>query len=348
MASLSKKEVKLIETLINLKQDDTKQALSEFLSSFYDNVVETPDYIYAEGNIPIALCAHMDTVWEDYKGQKKHMYYDRYKECMWCPEGAGFDDKVGIFLIIKIITSGLKPCIILSCNEEIGGLGASEIAKLDCPFKELKYCIELDRMGSNDCVFYSCANKEFIDYVETFGFKFNYGSFSDISRFCPAWGIAGVNLSVGYVDEHTTNERLYVKAMLRTLSRVKKMLTADTIPFFVYIQGAGINAFSKYYNTLYDYPLDDDDDDYSWYYSYCYPSARHSIKCDCCGAEKSEDMVFPVIKKDKSIEYRCYNCLDENIGWCDYCKQPFELEPDQIEYICPKCKEEVLSINVND
>lgn len=347
MASLSKKEVLLIETLINLKQDDTKQALSDFLNEYYDNVVETPDYIYAEGDIPIALCAHLDTVWESYKGNAKHLYYDRYKECMWSPEGAGFDDKVGIFLIIKIITSGLKPCIILCCNEEIGGLGATELAKQSCPFKDLKYCIELDRMGSNDCVFYSCANDEFEDYIESFGFKTNYGSFSDISRLCPAWGIAGVNLSVGYMEEHSTNERLYVKSMLRTLSRVKRMLTVEKVPFFEYIYAsyAKIFDYSKYYEYLSPREEDDDDDDYAYgLWSYYRPK---KVTCEICGQVRDEDSVFPIIKQDKSIGYRCYNCLDDDIGWCDYCKEPFELEPGQIEYVCPNCKE-IVFVNADD
>mgnify|MGYP002623811889 CR=1 FL=1 len=332
MASLSKTEVKLIETLINLKQNDTKQALSEFLRNYYDNVVETPDYIYAEGDIPIALCAHLDTVWEDYKGGKKHLYYDRYKECMWCLEGAGFDDKVGVFLIIKIVSSGLKPCIILNCDEEVGGLGASKLAKISCPFYDLKYCIELDRMGSNDCVFYSCANSAFEEYVEQFGFVTNIGSFSDICQFCPAWGIAGVNLSVGYMDEHTTNERLYVKSMLRTLSRVKKMLTEPKIPFFIYIQDTSYSSFWNYYSF---YPSEEDEEDFPFYPN----SSTKMVTCECCNKIEEEDSCFPVLKKDKTIAYRCYNCLDDTIGWCDYCKEPFELEPGEIEYVCPKCKE---------
>lgn len=327
--------------------------MSEFLSNYYSNIIETSDYICAVGDIPIALCAHLDTVWEDYKGQGKHMYYDKYKECMWCPEGAGFDDKVGIFLVIKIVSSGLKPHIILSCNEEIGCLGASEVAKMECPFKCLKYCIELDRMGTNDCVFYSCDNPEFVNYVETFGFKKNWGSFSDISRICPAWGVAGVNLSVGYLEEHSTNERLYVKAMLRTLSRVKRMLTQEDIPFFEYIPMASINFGKTSYgmvprytgrSSYYDYPTDDDDDDDWWgYYSYG-KSYIPLAKCEICGDEHETDMMFPVKKKDGTIAYRCYTCIGEpDISWCDCCKEPFEITPGEIEYTCPECKEMIVA-----
>ena len=50
MASLSKNEIKLIESLINLKEEVTKQCMSEYINGNYDHVVETPDYIYATGN----------------------------------------------------------------------------------------------------------------------------------------------------------------------------------------------------------------------------------------------------------------------------------------------------------
>ena len=36
---------------------------------------------------------------------------------------------------------------------------------------DLKYIIELDRRGSDDCVFYQCDNHEFDAYVEKFGFQ---------------------------------------------------------------------------------------------------------------------------------------------------------------------------------
>lgn len=320
--------------------------MSEYINGNYDHVVETPDYIYATGNIPIALCAHMDTVWEDYKGTRKHLYYDKRKECMWCPEGAGFDDKVGIFLIIKIIESGLRPHIILTCKEEIGGVGAHALASLSCPFPDLKYCIQLDRMGSNDCVFYSCDNKDFTNYIESFGFRFNWGSFSDISMLCPAWGIAGVNLSVGYVDEHTTNERLYVKAMLRTLKRVKKILTVKEVPFFQYIPAYTSIDFTKLAKSAYTgYPTDDDDDDdfmSNWYNAYIANRGGTLTKHECekCGYSDYEDEMVEVQKQDGSTVWRCYSCLDD-LSWCDYCKEPYEPIAGEIEYICPNCRRDI-------
>lgn len=101
---------------------------------------------------------------------------------------------------------------------------------------ELKYIIQLDRRGDNDCVFYDCWNEEFMNYIMQFGYEMALGSFSDISTICPAWDIAGVNLSIGYRDEHTYGERLYLNPLMRTIEKVEKMLEdIDNVPMFKYI-----------------------------------------------------------------------------------------------------------------
>ena len=73
-------------------------------------------------------------------------------------------------------------------------------------------------------VFYLCENKEFIPYVESFGFVEAFGTSTDIKHICPVWDIAGVNLSIGYNDQHTENETLDITIMFNTISKVKEML----------------------------------------------------------------------------------------------------------------------------
>ena len=73
------------------------------------------------------------------------IYYDRQKNTMWSPMGLGADDRAGVFAIIQILQSGLRPHIIFTTDEEKGCLGAEALAKTECPFQELKYIIELDR-----------------------------------------------------------------------------------------------------------------------------------------------------------------------------------------------------------
>jgi hypothetical protein len=309
-----------LELLVKSKQDRTKKIVSKFLKKHYPNVVETKDYIFAEGAIPIALVAHMDTVFEDDIGVKE-LYYDRQKNVMFSPTGAGFDDKAGVFGIIQIVRSGLRPHVIFTTDEEIGGAGASELAKLPCPFEDLRYLIQLDRRGSDDCVFYNCDNAVFEDYIQDFGFTWNYGSFSDISTLCPAWGIAGVNLSIGYHDEHTRQEILMVSQFISTITKVKKMLNEKDIPSFEYIPSKydGLKLFEK------------------WYAS----TSNDIIKCDNCGKYFMEEEMFPALGLDGQTKFYCPDCLSTKVAWCERCGEAFEkATPDDPDTgLCKHCRE---------
>ena len=81
MQLLNNNQVQLMENLIQINQNSIKKTLSQYLKSKYKRVVETKDYLYAIGNIPIALVAHMDTVFESYHGER-NVYYDRRKNVM--------------------------------------------------------------------------------------------------------------------------------------------------------------------------------------------------------------------------------------------------------------------------
>lgn len=227
-------KVKTFESICSLSQDALLEVMIKYLKSKYKDVRSTKDYVIAVGNIPIALVAHLDTV---FRYTVKEIYYDKEKQVMWSPTGLGADDRAGIYGIIHLINLGYRPTIILLTDEEIGDLGALKLIK-DYPKSpvELKYIIELDRRGAKDCVFYDCDNWNFIEYIESFGYSLNFGSFSDISVICPTWGIAGVNLSIGYYYEHTTSEILNIKQMLQSLERVEQMLrSAEAAPAFKYI-----------------------------------------------------------------------------------------------------------------
>ena len=219
MRILNKQELTLFENIVGVSQESLRAVLYKFLKQYYTNVVYDEDFLIAHGTIPIALVAHMDTV---FKSPASEVFYDRKKNVMWSPTGLGADDRAGIYAIIQIIKHGYRPHIIFTTDEEIGCVGASELSYLPCPFEDLRYIIQLDRRNANDCVFYDCDNPEFEKYVESFGFVTAFGSFSDISELCPRWGMAGVNLSIGYRDEHSVSEILFVGQMLDTISKVEK------------------------------------------------------------------------------------------------------------------------------
>ena len=208
-----------------MNQWETKDFAAELLAESYSEIVETQEYLFAKGNIPIVLIAHMDTVFEQDSKKRDFIYYTP-EGTLWHPDGAGFDDKAGIFAIFKLIEEGYRPHVIFTTDEEIGSQGALKLIGdiPDCPFDDLKYLIELDRANEYDCVFYDCDNEEFVEYVESFGFIRAMGTSSDVKHISWGWNVAGVNLSIGYMYEHTTEEILDINAMFDTISKVGRML----------------------------------------------------------------------------------------------------------------------------
>ena len=346
MQILKPAEVKSIEQFFQLRQDKLLQVMYKFLKTKYEKVYCTKDYIVAVGDIPVALVAHMDTV---FTAPPDNIFYDRVKNVMWSPDGLGADDRAGVYSIVQILKQGLKPTVIFTTDEEKGALGASALVG-DFPIAptELKYIIELDRRGSVDCVFYDCDNPTFEEYVEGFGFVTAWGTFSDISIICPAWEVAGVNLSIGYEDEHSYTEILYVGRMLSTIKKVITMLQDASIDMekFEYIPLEYSKFFSKVYGgygCAYAY---DDSWDPSWGITKDEWKAWHigeDIKeCETCGKKDLEYNLFPVKDLGHGTAFLCSDCLsnDEDIAWCKRCGEPFVMLANETnKQYCYDCRE---------
>lgn len=317
MRVLQEKDYRLFEKLVSLSEKEMVRAMTQLIKSKYDNVIATKDYIIAIGNIPIALVAHMDTV---FKFPVSDLYYDQRKGVLWSPEGLGADDRAGIFAIIKILQEGLRPSVILTTGEEDGGVGACAICDKypECPIEGLKYMIQLDRRGTNDCVFYDCYCPEFVDYVESFGFCERWGSFTDISFLMPQWQTVGVNLSVGYEDEHSKQEILNINPLFDTIKKVKKMLTEQEIPDFKYDELVAANS--------------------AWWKKAGEWFGQH---CSKCKKIHSEYELFPVLGLDGKTKFYCPDCIVGNVEWCDMCGEPFEVKEHTGKKLCRECEEEL-------
>ena len=317
MRVLQEKDYRLFEKLVSLSEKEMVRAMTQLIKSKYDNVIATKDYIIAIGNIPIALVAHMDTV---FKFPVSDLYYDQRKGVLWSPEGLGADDRAGIFAIIKILQDGLRPSVILTTGEEDGGVGACAICDKypECPIEGLKYMIQLDRRGTNDCVFYDCYCPEFVDYVESFGFCERWGSFTDISFLMPQWQTVGVNLSVGYEDEHSKQEILNINPLFDTIKKVKKMLTEQEIPDFKYDELVAANS--------------------AWWKKAGEWFGQH---CSKCKKIHSEYELFPVLGLDGKTKFYCPDCIVGNVEWCDMCGEPFEIKEHTGKKLCRECEEEL-------
>lgn len=321
---LTNKDYKMLSRFLTLREQETKELMYKYLKRYYKKVINTPSYLMAEGDIPVVLLAHLDTV--DEKRTKYEMIYDPKKEIIASLYSLGFDDKAGLVAILKILEAGYRPSVVCCTGEEIGCVGAEQLVRdyPDCPFAEKpKYLIQLDRRGLTDCVFYDCDNTDFIKYIESFGyFKEAFGSFTDICTIAPSWGMSAVNLSIGYYNEHSRDEYLDVRGWLTSIEQTQIILDdAQKAPFFKYEE--------KYVDRKYSSVLG----------AYDYFDQDAIDVCDICGAIKPVQEMFEVVKANGEIICSCVHCLNGKYDFCQECNCFYEPIDDHTKR-CYWCEQE--------
>lgn len=228
-----------LEQILCLTQAELKQALVEALRDLGYEPVNRKGYLYAPGTLPVLLMAHLDTV---------HIEPVRFicrsddGNILMSPQGIGGDDRAGVYMALCILNQA--PCHVLFCeDEETGGQGARKFTRSGLT-PAVNYIVEMDRRGHNDAVFYGCDNREFVEYVEKFGFEEAFGSFSDISVVAPHLGIAAVNISAGYYNEHQLHEHINLSHMEHNITRILEMVQTHTGQFeYVERKAHGYRSF---------------------------------------------------------------------------------------------------------
>lgn len=245
------------DKIIKLDKTALKARLEKELKGFKYHPISADGYLYAEGTLPVLLVAHMDTV-----HKSPVSVICKSSDGVWmAPEGIGGDDRCGIYSVLQI--ARLYKChVLFTEDEEIGCIGAKKFTESGIK-PEVNFIIEFDRKGLDDCVFYQCDNPKFTKYIESFGFKTQYGSCSDISTIAPYIGKAAVNLSCGYYNPHTQHEFIVLDHMWETIRKVENILdehAKGTLPEFEYIRKVYTPA-KTYYSSPYRWG-DDDGDEY--------------------------------------------------------------------------------------
>ncbi len=309
--TLSKKDTQLLTLLLRSSDNSLLNACEHFLNEKYGkhNVFVKKEFIYATGDIPILLVAHLDTVLSNTPA----ILTNREGNIWMGRHGLGADDRAGVFAILKIIQSGRRPSVLFTTDEELGGLGAMAFVKEFAePPVPTKYVIEIDRRGKGQAVFYECGNTKFMTYVESFGFETQRGIFSDISFICPHWDVAGVNLSAGYYNEHTELESLKIEDLFYTIDRVKQMLDCAAEA------------------EIYDFEAIDKKKAVRSLYS----------QCQVCG--KYAPLFSTTRVQGVNV---CIECMTRYVDWCDKCGKPFfaitEGEIINEESLCEECVNEL-------
>ena len=226
--------------------------------------------------------------------------------------------------IFKILANGHRPHVLFTTNEEIGGLGAQSAAKQLMP--DVNFVIELDRRGQDDSVFYDLDNPEFEAYINSYGFVTDFGSFSDICYLCPKWGVAGVNLSIGYDKEHTKAEHLNVFNMYATIEKVQYIIEELDVAVdkFDYIELATTKGEESYMSFLDNYENAD--------FNFA-PKNKVNDICHECFQGFSSELIIDMGEDGKY----CGECYPKNFTTCTKCGKAFA-DRTKTEEICHECK----------
>lgn len=210
-----------MDEIFQLDAKALQKRIGKYLRSTGRKYVQTDDFLYYEGEIPVLLVAHLDTV----HTQPPTICKSGDGNIWMAPQGIGGDDRCGVSIILSLLET--YDChMLFTQGEEIGGIGAHAFVKSGIVPK-VNFMVQIDRQGKDDAVFYNCGNDNFIDFVlDTTGYTEAHGSFSDISVLSPAFDLASVNLSSGYFSPHDNAEFIILSDMDKTREVTAKLIDA--------------------------------------------------------------------------------------------------------------------------
>ena len=235
---------KILEEFLSFPLEDSRETLEKFASlpnAICCNDKEKRNFVFVPGtrNDRVLLIAHADTVWDNLYfgynniGQKlvfKNGIYSGKKSDF----GIGADDRAGCAILWLLKDMGHS--LLVTDGEESGRIGSFHIKdnfpELYNELNEHSYMVQFDRRHAKD---YKCyrlpVTKEFKQFIESETDYKDAGktAFTDIVTLCTK--ICGVNLSVGYYDEHSSNEMIVFDEWYHTLDVAYNMLTKEQKKF---------------------------------------------------------------------------------------------------------------------
>lgn len=207
-----------------------------------ENELEEFVYIPGKRKNKVLLVAHVDTYWDQnyvntfYKAEiikESNYIYNNNGLC-----GIGADDRAGCAMLWLLKDSGHS--LLFTNGEEHGQIGSNWLISNEDNEDikknindEHQFIIQLDRRGSSDYKCYNVGTDEFRRYIEenTGYTEPDRSSRTDIVVLCEK--ICGVNLSIGYENEHTINEKLNITYWQNTLNILRKWLKEKNFPRFI-------------------------------------------------------------------------------------------------------------------
>lgn len=153
----------------------------------------------------------------------------------------GADDTVGVFLCRQMILAGVPGHYIFHYGEESGCIGSRELAEDSSEWlSRFRHAIAFDRKGYSDVITHQIGMRT---CSQTFAFQLSamlniYGlqyQPSDRGLYTDTMSYAHIipectNVSIGYADNHSSDESVDVRHVLRLLKALLTFHNAHTLP----------------------------------------------------------------------------------------------------------------------
>lgn len=228
-------------TICKFTEMELKAYLEEQLKSTHDEIISGDGYLYAKGEVPVLLVAHMDT----FLKTPTEIKYDSDTGELTSPTGIGGDDRCGVFIVLQMIKETNCSVLFLE-QEEKHSIGAFKFVETELATQlkgTFNYIIEMDRKGRAEAVFYKCDNPEFKEFVTREYYHEDYGTWTDIRVLGPYLECAAVNLSTGCYRCHTKYEYVVWDHMVDNIYYATKLIKRTTVnDIFEYVEEEGASS----------------------------------------------------------------------------------------------------------
>ena len=156
----------------------------------------------------------------------------------------GADDKLGCYIMCRLIEAGVPGLYVFHIGEEVGGVGSSYLAKTyPDKFHNIDRCIAFDRKGYSDIITHQSGGRCCSDaFANALAKQMNPhlppmqhmapssgGSFTDSANYTHLIAEC-TNVAVGYFDQHTAREKFDLEWLERHLLPALIKVDWDNLP----------------------------------------------------------------------------------------------------------------------
>ncbi|CAK0757882.1 conserved hypothetical protein [Gammaproteobacteria bacterium] len=235
-------DIDILQEFLKMPLENTEDVFEKFLlipgAIHRGHGLEQFVFVNGKRKNKVVLVAHADTVWDSFYTFREHEIQDIYQENGIFRNrngGLGADDRAGCAILWLLKDSGHS--LLITNGEEGGRMGSRWLMNENQDIAEIinqehQFAIQLDRRGDRDFKCYSVGTNDFRAYIEeaTGYTEPDRRSFTDIVTLCN--DMCGVNLSIGYQNEHSEDEYLVKSDWENTLELCRTWLSNEELPRF--------------------------------------------------------------------------------------------------------------------